>query len=155
MGILTLDIRDFVNRQKLGYVATVCPDGSPNLSPKGTIRAWDDRHLIFADIHSPGTVENLQLNPAIEINVVDIFTRRGFRFKGEAEIYSHGILFDEITLDYRNAGSRHNIKHIVWIKVTELQAMWSPAYDTDKSEEEITRYWVNYWHNFHPHTPEY
>ena len=31
------EIRNFVNFQKLGYVATISSDGSPNLSPKGTI----------------------------------------------------------------------------------------------------------------------
>ena len=28
------EIRNFVNFQKLGYVATISSDGSPNLSPK-------------------------------------------------------------------------------------------------------------------------
>ncbi len=45
-----------VQEQRLAYVATVCSDGTPNLSPKGTIRVWDDSHLIFADICSPGTM---------------------------------------------------------------------------------------------------
>ncbi len=35
MGILTTEIKEFVKKQKLGFVATVCPDGTPNLSPKG------------------------------------------------------------------------------------------------------------------------
>jgi len=39
-----------VLEQKLGFAATVCPDGTPNLSPKGTTTVWDDDHLLFADI---------------------------------------------------------------------------------------------------------
>ena len=31
-----------VGEQRLGFVATVCPDGTPNLSPKGTTAVWDD-----------------------------------------------------------------------------------------------------------------
>jgi predicted pyridoxine 5'-phosphate oxidase superfamily flavin-nucleotide-binding protein len=61
MGILTQEIKEFVKQTKLGFVATVCPDGTPNLSPKGTTTVWDDDHLVFADIHSPGTVTNLLL----------------------------------------------------------------------------------------------
>jgi predicted pyridoxine 5'-phosphate oxidase superfamily flavin-nucleotide-binding protein len=84
-----------VLEQRLGFVATVCPDGTPNLSPKGTTTVWDDQHLMFADIYSPGTVRNLRSNPAIEVNVVDPIVRKGFRFKGRAELHSDGPLFAE------------------------------------------------------------
>ena len=36
MGILTGDMKRVVGEQRLGFYATVCEDGSPNLSPKGT-----------------------------------------------------------------------------------------------------------------------
>ena len=60
MGILTDDMKRVVNEQKLGFIATVCPDGTLNLSPKGTTEVSDDDHLIFVDIKSPGTVANLR-----------------------------------------------------------------------------------------------
>ena len=37
MGILTEDMQRVVSEQRLGFIATVCPDGSPNLSPKGVL----------------------------------------------------------------------------------------------------------------------
>ena len=61
MGILTEEMRRVVEAE-LGFIATVCPDGTPNLSPKGTTAVWDDDHLVFADLRSPGTVENLRSN---------------------------------------------------------------------------------------------
>jgi hypothetical protein len=39
-----------VEEQRLGFVATVCPDRTPNLSPKGTTAVWDDEHLVFVNI---------------------------------------------------------------------------------------------------------
>jgi predicted pyridoxine 5'-phosphate oxidase superfamily flavin-nucleotide-binding protein len=45
MGILTEDIRRVVEAE-LGFIATVCPDGTPNHSPKGTTAVWDDDHLV-------------------------------------------------------------------------------------------------------------
>src|SRR5438128_5961941 len=105
MGILTTEIKEFVNKTKLGFAATVCPDGTPNLSPKGTTAAWDDSHLVFADIHSPGTVSNLLGNPAIEINIIDIFIRKGYRFKGVADVLCEGHLFEQILAFYKDAGS--------------------------------------------------
>jgi len=60
MGILTGDMKRLVDEQKLAFHATVCPDGSPNLSPKGSTRVWDDDHLFFADICSPQTIANIR-----------------------------------------------------------------------------------------------
>ncbi len=65
------DMRRVVREQALGFAATVCPDGTPNLSPKGTTIVWDDEHPVFLHLHSPRTVANLAVNPAIEVNVVD------------------------------------------------------------------------------------
>lgn len=53
---LTDDMKRIVLEQRLGYVATVCPDGTPNLSPKGTTTICDDEHLFFAHSRSPQTV---------------------------------------------------------------------------------------------------
>ncbi len=90
------DMRRLVSEQKLGFVATVCPDGTPNLSPKGTTAVWDDSHLVFLHLCSPGTVANLASNPNVEINVVDPFARKGYRFKGQARVLSEGELFERI-----------------------------------------------------------
>src|SRR6476469_6016712 len=109
MGLLTPEIMEFVNKTKLGFVATVCPDGSPNLSPKGTTIAWDEDHLAFADIYSPRTTANLLLNPSIEINVVDCFSRKGYRFKGTAEVLHKGEVFESISTLYQKAGSQYKI----------------------------------------------
>jgi predicted pyridoxine 5'-phosphate oxidase superfamily flavin-nucleotide-binding protein len=149
MGILSQEIKEFVNNQKLGFIATVCPDGTPNLSPKGTTRAWDDSHLVFADIHSPGTINNLLINPSIEINVVDIFIRKGYRFKGVASIFSEGSVFDEVVAFYKNAGSKHTIKNIVLVKVERILPVTSPAYDTSISEDEVKNRWLDYWNSMY------
>jgi predicted pyridoxine 5'-phosphate oxidase superfamily flavin-nucleotide-binding protein len=150
MGLITPQIREFVDQQKLGFVATVCPDGSANLSPKGTTIAWDENHLAFADIHSPGTVDNLRLNPSIEINFVDFFTRKGYRFKGTGTVFSDGQIFDDIVSYYSSRGSTHSIRHVVLVKVDRVLPVISPAYDKGLSEEVVTRRWVDYWSEIHP-----
>src|SRR5437764_2190342 len=94
MGILTEDMKRLVREQRLGFIATVCADGTPNLSPKGTTKVWDDDHLVFADICSPGTIENLRINASIEINVVDPMVRKGYRFKGTAGVLASGDVFE-------------------------------------------------------------
>ena len=145
MGILTAEIKEFVKKQKLGFIATVCPDGTPNLSPKGTTTVWDDEHLVFADIHSPGTIKNLLINPSIEINVVDVFIRKGYRFKGIAKVFSEGPLFEEVISFYGDAAKKYKIKNIVLIKVERILPLLSPVYDTGASEDEVLKRWNDYW----------
>jgi predicted pyridoxine 5'-phosphate oxidase superfamily flavin-nucleotide-binding protein len=145
MSLLTPEIKEFIKKEKLGFVATVCPDGTPNLSPKGTTTVWDDEHLVFADIHSPGTVANLLINPAIEINIVDVFTRKGYRLKGNARVLSAGPLFDEVISFYVTRGSTYAIKNIVMVKVERILPLSSPVYDTNISEDEVIKRWTEYW----------
>ena len=95
-GKLTAEARRVVTEQRLAFVATVCPDGTPNVSPKGTIAVWDDDHLVFADIRSPGTVANISWNPAVELNIVDPFSRKGFRFKARRKSYVTATLCQDL-----------------------------------------------------------
>jgi predicted pyridoxine 5'-phosphate oxidase superfamily flavin-nucleotide-binding protein len=145
MGILNDDMKRVVGEQKLGFVATVSPDGKPNLSPKGTTAVWDDDHLVFLDIHSPQTVANLKANRAIEINVVDVVLRKGYRFKGAATALSKGVLFDAIADFYRQRGSTSRYSHIVLVKVEAAAALISPAYDDGRSEAEVASQWLRHW----------
>ena len=137
MGILTADMKRVVGEQRLGFVATVCSDGTPNLSPKGTTAVWDDDHLIFANIRSPGTLANLRQNANVEVNVVDPFVRKGYRFKGVASILESGPLYDKLLAFYRNRGSQFAIREIVMIQVQTAQPIDSPAYDLGLTEEEV------------------
>ncbi|HTS54181.1 MAG TPA: hypothetical protein VMH26_12975 [Burkholderiales bacterium] len=41
---------------------------------------------VFANIRSPGTLSNLRQNANVEVNVVDPFVRKGYRFKGVASV---------------------------------------------------------------------
>jgi predicted pyridoxine 5'-phosphate oxidase superfamily flavin-nucleotide-binding protein len=124
---LTEDMKRVLNEQRLGFIASVCPDGTPNLSPKGTTAVWDDEHLIFADSCSPGTVANLQQQPIVEINVVDPVARKGYRFKGQAIVYEDGPLFEQALAFYRQRGTTSPIRHIVLVKVERAVPLISPA----------------------------
>src|SRR5215213_9832301 len=151
MPILTTAMKRLLDEQRLGFVATVCPDGTPNLSPKGTTIAWDDDHLVFADIHSPGTTANLRLNPHVEVNVVDPFARKGNRFKGTAEVLVDGAHYDAIVQFYRQRGSRAVIQAIVLITITSAAALISPAYDDGTSEATIRSQWERHYADLHHH----
>lgn len=151
MAILNDDMQRVVRQQRFGFIATVCPDGSPNLSPKGTTAVWDDDHLVFADLASPTTMANLRHNPALELNVVDVYSRKGYRFKGTVRIVEKGeALFDEICHAF-DTGTRgvHQVRlparAYVLLKVERALPLVSPAYVPGKTERATREEWAGYW----------
>ncbi len=145
MQKISESIKKFLSVQKLGYVATISENGTPNLSPKGTIIAWDENTLAFADIRSPNTMKNLEKNPNLEINVVDPLLRKGFRFKGKGTIIKNGQTYDAILNHYRENGIKSPIGGIVLVTVSEIAEVTSPLYDQGFSEEEIKKKWKKYF----------
>jgi predicted pyridoxine 5'-phosphate oxidase superfamily flavin-nucleotide-binding protein len=140
--VLDDDMKRVVRAQRLGYVASVCPDGTPNLSPKGTTTVWDDRRLVFLDMHSPQTVANIEAgNAVVEINVVDPILRKGYRFKGPATVLRTGSLYDEVVRFYEEErGTDHSrINAVVMVDVEQAAALLSPAYDDGSTEDEIAQ----------------
>ncbi len=150
MGILNDDMKRVIRQQRMGFMATVSPDGSPNLSPKGTATVWDDDHLVFANLGSPGTIENLSQNSACELNIIDYYLRKGYRFKGTAELLTTGSRFEEIKEAF-GTGSRGfkrsgiPAQGYVLITVTKTAPLISPGYTPGKTEPEMREEWTSYW----------
>ena len=126
----------------LGFVATVNADGTPNLSPKGTLAVWDDEHLVFADIASPNTSANLDRGSAVELNVVDPLIRRGYRFSGTADVHRQDADFEAGVAFYERRGTvraRARIRAIVIVSITSIRPIRSPAYGLGATEDELRR----------------
>jgi predicted pyridoxine 5'-phosphate oxidase superfamily flavin-nucleotide-binding protein len=138
MGILTDDMKRVVREQRLGFYATVGEDGDPNLSPKGTTHVLDDDHLFFADVRSPQTVANIGRGSLVEVNVVDPFVRKGYRFKGGGQVHERGSpTYAAAVEQMREAGSGvvDRVRRIVVIEVREARPLTSPAYDAGNVTE--------------------
>lgn len=143
--MITPEIKDFLNLQKLGYVATVSSDGKPNISPKGTIVGWTFDTLAFANIRSPDTMNNLHDNPDVEINVIDPILRKGYLFQGTARIIEAGNLHDDILNYYRVHGIKSPINSIVLVNVSSVSEVTSPLYDLGITQQEIKSKWQKYF----------
>ena len=142
---MSRQIREFLDSQKLGYVATVSPDNSPNISPKGTIIGWDHDTLVFADIRSPDTMRNLMYNPYVEINVIDPLLRKGFLFRGKSKILRTGEVYEKIIAHYRQKGIQSCINAVVLVEVTDVKTVTSPLYDLGITEDEMKSKWKNHF----------
>ena len=145
MIIISEEIKNFVNSQKLGYVATVSKDGTANLSPKGTIIIMNESTMAFADIRSPQTIQNLQDNTSVEINVVDPFQRLGYRCKGDGRIINEGSEFDKILDYYSNIGIKSKINSVVVVDVKSMSEITSPSYDLGVTKDELVSKWKKYY----------
>jgi predicted pyridoxine 5'-phosphate oxidase superfamily flavin-nucleotide-binding protein len=146
--MLNEHMKQVIEKVRLAFVATVCPDGTPNVSPKATLTALDDAHLVFADLKSPGTVANLRSNPNVEVNVVDAFSRKGYRFKGVAVVHERGPAFDEFVAFFskRNlADAPRRIRSVVVIEVRSVKPLISPAYAEGCVEQELVAQWKQYY----------
>lgn len=141
---MTAEIWRLVRQEGLGFVATVRPDGSPALSPKGTLSVVDEQHLAFVNLASPHTVANLRRDPRLEVNVVDPILRKGYRFVGTGQVLTDGPDYNRL-MDWfagqRDTDYRTRAEGIVLITVTVVEPLISPAYDDGSTEEEIAASW--------------
>jgi predicted pyridoxine 5'-phosphate oxidase superfamily flavin-nucleotide-binding protein len=149
--MLTADMKRIVREQPLGYVATVSADGSPNLSPKGTFFVVDDATIAFAEIRSPATIRNLQSNPRVEVNFIDPFVRKGYRFAGSAKILARGEGNFEELLKKSGTSLAPRVKAVVVISVAKVLPLVSPAYDDGTATETgIRKSWTTRFRKLQP-----
>jgi predicted pyridoxine 5'-phosphate oxidase superfamily flavin-nucleotide-binding protein len=148
--MLTPDMKRIVEEQRLGFVATAAADGTPNVSPKGTFVVLDDVTIAFGEIRSPGTIRNLRDNPRIEVNFVDPFVRKGYRFGGTANVVERGDSTFELLFGHFRGALAPRIRAIVTITVTKALPLTSPAYDDGKTEPELRRAWTTRFRRLQP-----
>jgi predicted pyridoxine 5'-phosphate oxidase superfamily flavin-nucleotide-binding protein len=148
--MLTSDMKRIIEEQRLGFVATADLDGTPKISPKGTFVVVDDDTIAFGEIRSPGTIRNLRLNPRIEVNFVDPFARKGYRFAGRATVVERGDRTFDALLGQLRSSLGQRIRAIVTITVTKALPLTSPAYDDGTTEPEIRRSWTARFRKLQP-----
>lgn len=136
------DMKAVIEACRLVFAATVCPDGSPNLSPKGTVRVWDDSHIYFLDIASPRTRENVRRDPRIELNVVDQTSRRGYRFGGRASLHTGDDVYRRaIDRVFREEGGEYPVAAVVLVEVERAIPLVSPGYRHVNDEWAMRAHW--------------
>jgi len=148
--MLTPDMKRIIAEQRLGFVATVSSDGTPNVSPKGTFVVLDDQTIAFGEIRSPGTIANLKTNPRIEVNFVDPFVRKGYRFAGTARVVERGEPGFDALLPRLGSSLEQRIRAVVTIEVTKALPLTSPAYDDGTTEPALRRSWTARFRKLQP-----
>jgi hypothetical protein len=102
---------------KMGWVATSTTDGEPNVTPKGTVQVLDDQHVVFGDLFSLKTRQNLEQNPKVAVTVIDPGTAKGYQVKGTAELLTSGPPFDKLVAQIKEKGIGMPLRYAVKIRV--------------------------------------
>ncbi len=121
MSKIFSEIKDFL-KNYLAYVATVDGKGMPNVVPKGDIAILEDNTIVFADLYSHQTRQNLTKNANIAITVVNPAAYKGYQLKGKAKIVEHGKEYDLLAKEAGGGGQLNNpaAKYAVKIKIDKI-----------------------------------
>ena len=150
------EVKTLIETFPLGFVATTTPGGQAAVSPKGTFVVLDETTIAFGHIRSPGTLTNLEVNPACEVNFIDILKRKGARLRGEARIIRAGTgPFEELVSHWRAnwPDLTHRIKALIVIDVDRVKSFTTPPYDDGATEEEMVAAYKAKLAATHPHIP--
>lgn len=142
MSKLTAPMRTLIESYSAGAVATVNADGTPAVSPKATFVVIDDGCLAFGNIRSPGTITNIRACPDVEVNFIDVLTRRAVRVKGRAEIVERESAAAKRLLpafEQHWAPYLDLMQSFVSISITQAELILSPAYDVGHTAEDLRR----------------
>ena len=141
--MISAEMRRLIERNTVGFVATVTPEGKPAVSPKGTSVVLDETTIAIGDLRSPGTLRNISVNPAVEINYLDVLSRKAVRLTGMARYIRRDIgEFAQFLPHFQRWSSlAPRLRGIFVIEVTAARLLLSPAYDIGATEEELRTHW--------------
>lgn len=133
------EIRKFIEQSVLCWLATSTPTGEPNVSPKEVFTSYGENHIIIANIASPNTVKNIELNKSVCISFIDVFVQKGYQIKGKAEIVRNDSVeyykMEELLL--KITGGKFPFKSITQIEIEQAKPIIAPKYRLDpKTTEE-------------------
>lgn len=74
----------------LAVQATVNPDGTPDIGPKGSLRSYDDTHIIYNERTARQTLANIENGSKIIVLAIDLAKHSGYRFFGTPHLRGEG-----------------------------------------------------------------
>ncbi len=102
-NIITDEIRTVIEGQ-VPFVATVAPDGTPNIGPKKSLRPWDDTTLVFSEATQGQTLANIQHGSKVAVAIVNATIPDGYRFLGTPEVTTEGEAWETLAKVYEGMG---------------------------------------------------
>jgi len=130
METLNTEVKHYIDKSVLCWLATATVDRQPNVSPKEVFTYYGNDTILIANIASPQTVKNIKANNKVCISFIDVLVQKGFQLKGTAEIiddnYSEYEEFESKLLAITKG--KFPFKSITVIKVIKVKPIVAPSY---------------------------
>ncbi|MDI9335734.1 MAG: pyridoxamine 5'-phosphate oxidase family protein [Gammaproteobacteria bacterium] len=128
--MLIPEVQHFASRSILCWLATVSANGQANVSPKEVFAVFDTHHLVIANIASPTSVRNIEVNPLVCVSFIDVFVQKGFKVMGTARSWrnteSEFAHWSAPLL--AKAGTRFPIHSVIVVKASAVEPILAPSY---------------------------
>lgn len=144
--MLTEEIKKSIDESILCWLATVDNTGSPNCSPKEIFTYFGDSQVIIANIASPESVNNIEINPDVCVSFVHVLKQKGFKLKGRAKYDVTGGAYHEQFEQVQNlAGKSFPVKGVIVIDISSAKQIIAPGYylvpgTTEESQIKSAKY---------------
>lgn len=127
---LSNELVEVAQHSILCWLATVGPDGQPNVSPKEIYAVFDDTHIVIANIASPQSVLNIRHSNKVCLSFIDVFVQKGFKILGQAEnIDCRDEAFSSWAAPLlKKTGSRFTIQSVIVVTATAVEPIVAPSY---------------------------
>ena len=135
MATIPKELHDLLAGGHNVWVATVAPDGTPNVSIKGSGALLDDEHLYFADMFSRKTRENLEHDPRVALGIHDPERKLAMQVKGRAELIDHGDVFDQVSERLGKLSDKLSLPPVKYVVKIEVESVWDMGPGPHAGEE--------------------
>lgn len=128
--MLTPEVQKSAAASVLCWLATVNDCGRPNVSPKELFAIFDERHLVIANIASPGSVRNVLRNAQVCVSFVDVFVQKGFKIIGNCvNVTADSAEFTRWMAPLADrVGTRFPVHSVLVVAAEQVEPIIAPSY---------------------------
>ncbi len=110
--MITKKIVELLKKREFISAATCDFEGRPNVAPKFLLKV-EDNFIYLIDYVIGRTFENLKINPAVSLSIMDTDMLKGYQISGSVEIIEKGPLYNEMLNAFREKGIRLATERII------------------------------------------
>jgi len=124
------EIKDYIDRSVLCWLATSSAENLPNVSPKEIFAFYGSDKIIIANIASPHSIRNIRENPQVCVSFIDILVQKGVQIKGRADIVKKTqAAFPEMEkVLLKMTGGKFPFSSIICISIEKVKPIIAPKY---------------------------